>query len=268
MARKSNSSSWFLKILTLSLLVIGLASGVLLVQRNQNPNENAQTVTWPDCRSLTDATSCQAWNCTWSTKYCHNFSPEQCLSYSSKGCLLNTCTMTDCTNGRQGCSLTGGSCSNPSGGGPCFGLAEKTCKSHLADWGCTWTPAQCSGSSCQYGNGSTVDPGFSTCTGFPSRITYSCDPNNVYVYRKNTCDGTACWYDTISCPTGQRCDLNSSTHCSSTRICYPGQTRCPLASGKEYSYFERCSSDGFRWERVPCPSGKWCTEANAYAYCS
>lgn len=232
MARKYKYKKLFVNLLALGILATGLVSGTLLVQKNQNPNEKAAT-TWPDCNTIRDQTTCRSWNCTWSTKYCRNLSTSQCGSFASSGCALRSCTTQNCTDGRQGCTLSGG---------------------------------KCSGSTCKYINGST-DPGFGACSGHPSTFSYTCDPNNVYVYKKLQCDGTACWVvSTTSCPSGQRCDLNSSTHCSTTRICTPGTKRCPLATGREYNYFEQCSSDGFRWNSVNCPSGQWC-DGSSSTFC-
>jgi hypothetical protein len=172
--------------------------------------------------------------------------------------------MSNCDAGVQGCTLTSGTCTHTSGTGRCYGLTQTYCKAHATDWGCKWNLPYCSGSICKYQNGTALDPGFYSCSGYPSVVTgYTCDPNNVYVYIKLTDDGVATTGEPISCPSGQRCDMNSSTHCSATRICTPGMKRCPLATGREYNYFEQCSSDGFRWNSVNCPSGQWCDSSSS-----
>jgi hypothetical protein len=61
MARKFKRKKWIINLLALGILSIGLISGTLLVQKNQNPNEKAAT-TWPECKSLIIESSCKSWN--------------------------------------------------------------------------------------------------------------------------------------------------------------------------------------------------------------
>ncbi len=258
--KRSNNRNGFINLLAVGVLVLSLIAGTKLVKMNQNPEEKASTTTWPSCLSLTDQATCTAWNCTWSRTYCQSLGNAACNSYSAQGCNLSSCTMPSCQF-QDGCTYNTGGCLNTANSSTsnCYNYTDSTtCNTHSKAEGCYWKPPSCTGSTCKYTKSST-DPGFYKCSGYPSIVTsYSCDPNNVYVYRKNIEDGTASYYDTINCPSGQRCDLSSSSHCSSTRICTPGTKRCPIVTGREYSYYEQCYSDGFRWTQVNCPTGQFC----------